>query len=222
MADITATNLTKGGSGTSSSENTASISPGANKLILVSVQTFLNAGVPPIPTISGCGMTWVQIDTRRSSSDDDWRITMFRGLSSSPSAGALTISFGGTNNQAQWSVDELDNTSLSGTNGSGAIAQVASNDQAGTATGITVTLGAFANTLNATYGAVVLSGVKAISPGSGFAEVIESQNNGTIETEFKTENDTSVDWSWGSDSFAVVAMAIEIVKKSGGGFFAIL
>lgn len=218
---ITATNLASGGAGTGNNATTASITPTANSLVIVSVQSFLSGGTPPVPTISGCSMTWVQIATRQSSSSSNWAITLFRGLSASPTTGALTIAFGGTNNQAQWSVDQFSKTSKAGTNGSGAIIQVASNDEAGTSTGIAVTLGALQNPNNAAYGAVVSSSILTITKGASFTELSNRRDNGQIESEWAL-NQTSVPWTWGSTSTSIVAMAIEIAGESGGGFFQFL
>ena len=223
MAAITAQNLTSGGGGTGNTATTASISPGANRLVIVTVQSYLNGGSPATPTVSGASMTWVQIATRQSSSASEWRITLFRGLSASPGSGALTIDFGGTNNQTQWSVDEFDNVSLGGTNGSAAVIQAASNDSSGTSTGITVTLGTFSGVNNATFGALVQAGVNAtVAVGSGFTLLINTQNNGRVVTEWKGSNDTGVDWTWSSATEKSIAMAIEIKAESAGGFFAFM
>ena len=62
---ITATNLTSAASNTAaSSYTTASISPGANKLDIVSVASGVSSGGTNVPTVTGAGGTWVQIATQ--------------------------------------------------------------------------------------------------------------------------------------------------------------
>jgi hypothetical protein len=62
-AAITATDLTRGGSSSSSSSyTTASITPSANRLVLAWV-TNDRWSSPDIPTLSGNGLTWVQVNT---------------------------------------------------------------------------------------------------------------------------------------------------------------
>src|SRR5260221_1561104 len=91
---VAITNLTSGTAGSVSSVNTASISPAGNKLILVSVGNMVNSGTVNIPTVSGDGLTFVQINTQRGQSNT-WCTTIFRAMVASPSSGALTIDFAG-------------------------------------------------------------------------------------------------------------------------------
>jgi hypothetical protein len=209
---VTATHLTTSGSDSSlSSYATASISPTANRLVLLAVTSNFTA-TPNQPTVSGAGLTWVVVATKLDS-DPSRRVTVFRALSASPSSGVLTIDFAGQGqSRCSWSVSEFANVDRTGTNGSNAIVQSASNTNQGTtASGITVTLGAFGNANNATYGAVRTGSPLAITPGSGFTELGEFDGSATtIETEWKNSNDTSVDWSWASSSPVVIAIAVEI------------
>lgn len=219
---VTATALTTSQGTSATSFNTASISPSSNKLVVLTVGNKF-AGVPNTPTATGNSLTWTQIATRRSSSDTSLRITMFRAMGASPSSGAITIDFAGqTQANCEWSATEFGNVKTSGTNGADAVVQEADNDASGTATGITVTLGAFANANNATHGVVITNTSLGITAGSGFTELGNSASNQTIESEWKNSSDTSVDWSWASSSNAVDAMAIEIALSQSGGFFAIL
>lgn len=213
---VVATHLTTDSSGTSaSSYATASISPTTNRLVLVAVRAN-NAGSITTPTLSGAGMTWVEVDHIEFASGQA-NVTLFRSLSASPGSGALTIDFGAaTIQQCHWSIVEFSGINTSGTNGSGAIVQNATNfNDGGTSTGITVTLAAFGNVNNATFGAVGYSNTAAITEGSGFTELAENNaNSRTIETEFRNDNDTSVDWSWASATPFVGAIAVEIADVS--------
>jgi hypothetical protein len=187
-----------------SSYTTASISPSANKLILIAVAS---SGTPS--SVTGNGLTWTSVTSKTQSS---WTINVYRALSTTtPTPGAVTFGFSGTMNQCAWSINEFSNVDIGGTNGANAVVQSASNSNSGSQTGLTVTLSAFSGASNATYGAIfsVLAG--AYTEGSGFSQLGEA-NTGEISigTEFKDSNDTSVDWTWGSRSSDNGAIAVEI------------
>src|SRR5687767_13823040 len=114
-----------------SSYATASITPTANRLILCFVQS--RASSAAVPTLTGCGLTWVQVSTGANSTTA-LRLTLFRAMGAAPSTGALTIDFGGqVQANCSWSVVEFDGVDTSGTNGSGAIVQASAiNEVTGT------------------------------------------------------------------------------------------
>jgi hypothetical protein len=122
---MTATHLTSGGDASNStSYTTGSITPSANKLILA-VVTSTQSAVPNAPAVSsltGNGLTWVQV-LDSGSADARWRVFVFRAMGASPSAGAVTISMGGTSTNCTWSIAEYDGVDTTGTDGSGAIGQ---------------------------------------------------------------------------------------------------
>ncbi len=226
MAVATPTNLTKSGSSTgASSYNTASVSPGANRLQLLTVasRTGITANSNQ-PTVTGCGLTWVAIATvvYDDTSSSRKRVTLFRALGASPSSGALTIDFGGqSQTHCQWNLDEsASGFDTSGTNGSGAIVQSVTNkDSAGTATTLTGTLAAFGSANNATYGACVNGGASSsLTQGSGFTKIADDFTSANLDvmTEFRSDNDTTVDFSCASgDELGIIAIEI---KASGTAF----
>ena len=215
FAALSPTNLTAGGSNTAAtSYTTASITPSANALVLASVYNNADPLVPNTPTLTGNGLTWVEVVTRLDGVTNT-RITLFRAMGSAPSAGAVTIDMAGQSqaNGSTWIVTEFSGADTSGTNGSAAVIQGAG---AGCVFGstLTVTLGAFSSAANATYGAIVITGIKDIVPGSGFTQIRELQDTqppGTIsvQDEWKSTNDTSVDWTW-SGSHCNYAVAAEL------------
>lgn len=191
------------------SYNTASISPVANRLTLVTVGSQF-AGTSNVPTVTGASGTWVNIISAADATNNR-RMSIFRDLSASPGSGALTIDFAGQSQaNCEWSVEQLDGIDLSGTHGSGAIVQSASNTltNGGATTGITVSLSALGSANNATYGGVRANGASAIVAGTGFTEL---STNATVrmETEWKI-NDNSVLWTWASQLVISIAVAIEI------------
>lgn len=209
---VLATHLTTSSSGTdATSYTTASISPTADRLVLVAVYGGNDTAGSPEPTVTGAGMTWVTVLTNPAVTDSGQRITVFRGLSASPGSGALTIDFGVTEiDRCSWSITEFENVDLTGTNGSGAVVQSVANDADAT-TSLTVTLAAFGSTDNATYGAISLANNTAITQGTGFTELGEADGPeaGSIESQWRNDNDTSVDWSFASSNH-IVGIAVEI------------
>ena len=203
---ITATNLAFGANtvGTSSCL-TASISPGVNKLDIVSVTGSTFA---PVPTVTGAGGTWTLIASQFDGGGN--RGThMFRDLTATPGSGPLTLDFGGVSQSfISWSVNEFSGIDISGTHGSGAIVQHAGvGTNSITSTGVTVTLSAFGSTRNVAHGYVRNNSPGAITPGSGFTELSDDLNDEVAEWKV---NDTTVDWSWASQTTVTVAIAIEI------------
>lgn len=204
MAVITASHLTAGNNEVdASSYTTASITPLANQLVLVAIRTALNTNATP--TLSGASMTWVQIANILSGSGTR-RFTVFRGLSTSPTTDVLTIDFAGvTESACSWTVDQFANIDTSGSNGSAAIKQINTNsgsDGGSTAsTGVSVTLGAFDNIINGTYGAANASTVQNINAGTGFTRLVNQSGTGShLASEWRNDNSTTVNVTWASDT----------------------
>lgn len=197
FANLTTGADTDGGA----SSTTASITPGSNKLILLTVdqRTGITAD-PNQPTATGNGLTWVVVNSivYDTTSSSRKRVTVLRALGASPSSGAVTIDFGGQNNtDVHWTIEEVSDTDTSGTNGSGAIVQSVTNkDETGTASSLTVTLAAFSNTANATFGGFGLSTETGYAVGSGFTlggTANSIAGSARVISEWKASNDTGVD-----------------------------
>lgn len=215
----TPTTLTNGQDidGTSAAA-TASVSPTGNRLELLTVTSRTGISTEPNePTITGNGLTWVKVDGVYwdTTSGSRKKTTVFRAMGASPSAGTIAIDFGG---QAQtdviWSLVEFDGVDTSGTNGSGAIVQTATNsDGSATVSTITATLAAFSSVNNATFGAFGYSSASNnMTVGSGFTESSDDWTTGNQTenfTEYKLSNDTTVDASGGANG-EIGAIAIEI------------
>lgn len=219
MNDITPTNLeTSGDNVDRTSYQTLSISPASNALILAWVHSIVAS--PNIPTASGNGLTWVQVGTVVDSGTNR-RITLFRAMGASPTSGVVTFDFAGqTQTGCVWSVVQYDNVNTAGTNGSAAIVQVATANPAGSVSSITITLGAFSSTANATAGGFgyPLNNGNGTN-GSGFtqtAEYFQGSPNEAIYTEFRSDNSTTVDMSIGASSVPMCGIAVEIAPKPKG------
>lgn len=217
FASTVVTNLTSGFSDTdATSYNTASVSPSSNYLNLVSV-TNVKSSTPDTPTLSGNGITYEQIDTHVIDSVGTMRrSTLFRSLGSSPSSGAITIDFGGnTQTACSWVVDTVSGVDTSGTNGSGAIVQSAktTQDNTGNTTSLTATLSSFSSANNLTYGVYGGASTTGLTAGSGFT-ILASASSTTptsdVATEWKSTNDTTVDFSFdANDAIGVIALEIK-------------
>ena len=181
-----------------SSFTTASITPTANRLVIAVIYNRSGITDPAeTPTLSGNGLTWVQITTTTAGNTRD-RVTMFRAMGASPSSGAVTIDFAGnTQNACHHSIFEFAGIDTSGTNGSGAVVQSATNS--GTATSLTVTLAAFGSTDNGATSGFEHRANEATTPETNWTEihdVTEINPNSNLETQWRADNDTTASASW--------------------------
>jgi hypothetical protein len=218
---ITATALTSGSSISSgSSFDTASVAPTANRLVVVAV-TLQAASAAPPTGISGAGLTFVSwVENNNGATNQS--TSLWRAMSASPSSGALTITHSGATNPI-WSVFELDGVVTTGTNGADAInANTATAvDITGSATTLTVTLGAFGHANNGTVGAFAwlqTAGSPATATaGTGFTEIhdlglTDTGTSWALETEWRADNDTSVNNTW-SAAGGIFGVAAEVVAS---------
>jgi type II secretory pathway pseudopilin PulG len=209
---------------------TASISPTAARLILITVVARVtDAGVnltATPPTVTGNGITYELV--RSSGENSKQELYVFRGMSNSPSSGSVTIdfpseSFSGspqTIRAVAWSIVEFGNVDTNGSNGSDAIVQSAMA-QINAGTSLTVSLAAFNDLTNMTFGAFSHNADEQTNPDTtpaGYEELHDVSAGSTpavtLETEWYARNDTSVSASWATSSNAR-GVAVEI--DSGGG-----
>ncbi|MGZ6865283.1 MAG: beta strand repeat-containing protein [Blastococcus sp.] len=216
---VTPTHLTTGGTTTdATSFTTASITPSANALVLLAVINTLGSGTAPTPTVSGNGLTWVQVQSSGTSSR---QLNVWRGMGASPTAGAITISTGATSTSScLWSVIQYDGVDTSGTNGSGAIAQsFTATPAAATSTSQPFTTTPTAG--NAVFGAVGLAVNNVATAGSGWtlggATGVSSTAVGLLSEYDATDPlPTAVSASWtGSGNSFVIGVEVKAAPSSG-------
>lgn len=199
----------------------ASISPTGNALILITIVAATNAGVDvTAPTVTGNGITYEQINISQwdTSSGSRRATILMRGMATSPSSGAVTVDWGAqTSLRGAMVIDEITGATT-GNNGADAIVQSAVNDNEGSpATSLTITLASFGSVNNATYGAFGENTTYTAVAGSGFALVGGGLGtNETAATEFRNDNDTSVDMSYTEDVTTIGGVAIEIQQAVAG------
>lgn len=207
---ITVTHLlTNGSNADADSYITGTINPPANQLILLWVAGHDNAGtVHPAGDVTGCGLLWQGVSTVERGVRT---LRLYRAIHASPSSGALTIPFASTQLGCWWSVIALDGIETGGSNGDTAIVQSVTGSFAA-ATEASITLAAFGNSNNATVGGFFHAANEGTTPGNGFTEMGDFPNsapNGALATEFRADNDTTVDASWSTSSVSV-GIATEI------------
>lgn len=195
-------NLTNGaGSDTdgNSTATTGSITLPANTLVYILI-TSRNASVDPShPTITG----WSEAGSvNYDNSGSQKRLTALSRVVTTDTTGTLSIAFGGQNQtDIAWTAIAFPGIDISGTNGSGALAQtpVTATDTSGAGTSLSATLSAFSNTANATFAAIAVGNVGVtVTPGSGFTKTTGAQasaNGVYVVGEFRSDNDTSVDFT---------------------------
>ena len=212
---LAVTQLTSGTSTTNSTTVvTSSVTPTADALVLLAVFGRVN-NTPP-SGVTGNGLTWVMIDSSSTSALSLRNISLWRALGSSPSAGAITVTWVGTQTEKAWSVFEITGVDTSGTNGSGAIVQSVKNGDPANSNSPTLTLSAFGSANNMAVGFFHHFANEVTTPGSGFTEIHDlqlSESAAGNQTEYKL-NDTTVDASWATVS-DWLGIAVEVKEGSG-------
>ncbi len=202
-----------------------SITPGANKLITVDLQIARADSTNAVaPTVTGCGLTFVDITPGAAAQYDEAgtyraRIYSFRAMGSSPSTGQLTVTPGsGTYHYLGYDVTEWSGVDTSGTDGSGAVVQVVGALAVG-GTNPSITLAALGDAGNATGGFMCNSTApSSITAGSGYTalvNVVESfaslGPNRYFCSEWRADGQTTVTWNnstaadWGGIAYEIKA-----------------
>lgn len=220
------TNLTSGVNNAGvSSVATASVTLTASRLHLLFVVSLqFNGSAGQVPTCTG----WTQIAsfaafTAGGTHIPDLTLTVLRRMPGSDETGAHTIDFSSvTQTEIAWSIDQSDaNADTTGTNGSGAIVQSATAGGASVAT-ISATLAAFGSADNGTWGGAGSfgGGMTAWTVGSGFTAL--ANYAGVFSTdlsnlsEYRTDNDTTVDASTAVSVNGIGMIALEIKAAAVG------
>lgn len=196
------------------SYDTASITPTGNSLVLAAIYSRKAAGGEPIdPILTGNGLTWVNMIEVVVAGVH--KLSLFRAMGASPSAGAVTIDFSAEDQTfAAWTISEFSGVDTTGSNGANAVGTPVTNLDEAANTGLTITLAAFSSATNGVFGAVRAG--NAVTAGTGFTELAETTNTNVLqfESQWRADADTSVDWSWASSAAATFGVAVEIKEPS--------
>jgi hypothetical protein len=186
---------------------TASITLAASQPAYVAVSSH-NATAAGQPTVTGCGLTWSAEKTITISAGAR-RMTIFSGAGT-PSAGALTIDFAGTNQTAiNWIVVQLADAATSGYT-------VQAPNGTTTASGTSLagpTLSAFEHANNVHLAFFMTSLNAGITPDANFTELADTSQTG---------NNVSLECQWArnvltcTSTFSTAAAAcISLEVKAG-------
>ncbi len=200
-----AVHVDAGASASATGFTTASITPVASSLYLLTISLSRGSSTQPTTPSSVPGFTledtgaangFVDYDTAGSTRAS---VFLFRAIGSSLSAGTITIAFGYTAGY-EYTLDRIPNVVTSGSNGADAIVQHVENSSAldgGNSALPRATLAAFASSLNSTFAS---GGEQAVfsSAGTGFTALHNANvtaNGATLGVfaEHRDDNDTSPD-----------------------------
>lgn len=213
---IVATGLTSNkDTALTATKTTASVTLTANQLALLAVHIYHASPLPTVTSVTSTGATWERITSVNAGVGGSLnRLELWRTMTAADQTGAITINLSDTT-KAGWSVTKFSGVATTGTNGSGAIVQSATNTSV-SGDSVTVTLAAFASASNGTYGANGHTSLSAITPGSGFTEIHEVNGTtfGALETQWRADNDTTVDQT-GSGSGYNAGIAVELAAFTG-------
>jgi len=211
---------------------TASITPTANRLVKLSINISWASQQTTAPaltiTYGGTGLTFELIaSVMHWPVGSDWWNTqyLYRALGASPTAGAITIDPGVVSMDAiAWAVSETSDVDTSGTNGSGAVVQSATNFNGPSVSALAATLAAFGSANNATFACFGCGDtdatVRTFAPSAPDSEIHDTgAQYSSIGTQFYSGNnttpDTTVSASLTGDS-GIAGIAIEIKAASSG------
>jgi hypothetical protein len=221
---VAGTPLTQG-TGSSDPQNTASISPTGNSLILVGIGVYsfdtplANAANITLTSVTGNGITYETVGGTNPAVDDGfgcYKLFLYRGLAASPSSGAVSINpsitGGGGLSQLDWLVAEFSGVDTGGSNGADAVVQVAANTTNENPT-LTITLSAFADAGNGAFGFAVTYNNGTITHETNWTELDDDSTQ--VHSQWRADNDTTCTFvsSNGSDDLAGIAVEI---KAAGG------
>ena len=212
---VTATALTAGGSTIGASTyDTASLTPSANKLVLIAIAR--GSGTQAISSVASDGLTWVEVANFTFSAG--YEVAVYRAMGASPGTDTITITFAAGVNGVAWVVAEFGGVNTGGTNGSEAVVQSVTNS--GTSQTPNATLSAFSSVDNATWavGATYVGTTQVYTAGTGFTLVNAlGAGGGQIDCrdEFRNDNDTTATFATGTNAgWGVVAIELKAVVSA--------
>lgn len=186
--------------------STASIIPAANQPLLVFVMLSVGTGNAPNPTVSGCNLTWTQVENPGAGTRN---IALWLGIGPSPIAGSLTIAGNGvaTLTSCLWTVVQCAGVDTSINNG---VAQSVSNRGA-SSTSVNVPFTNPVNSNNSALGFIELNSVAIPTAGTGWTTLgnnAVSTPNSTQEAQYSTppQQDFTASFSTSSPNVAACEM----------------
>lgn len=206
FAQIVCSSLTTGQSATdASSYATASITPTANSIVLLSVWSDISSGPPVQPTATGNSLTWTAINSDTNATDVNRRLTILRAMGSSPSTGAITIDFASeTQRVIMWNVSQCSDVINNNDGGASVIIHSGLETSNAFGTSDTIVLPTFIRSGNVAFGAYVHGTNEATTPDTGFTELSDQNiNDGGLISGMQVQyaiGRPTMSWSWATSS----------------------
>lgn len=202
-------------SANTSSYTLTSVSWEANRIILVAIGAAVTTGPITTPTLTVTGLTFTLISSIANAATNR-KLFLFRALTASASSGAIAADFSGqTQSNCEWSIVEVTDSAITGTNGADAIVQskATMNDTAASSYSISFD-GAYGGSENRAFGAFASNSAEAVfQAGTNFTVAGQTQGSGSnagLATEYGRDSDTAVDMSFISGTSAWRAVIVEI------------
>jgi hypothetical protein len=203
--------LTSGSGTASTTAVTASVSPTANAVVYAVFQSSL-ASEPDSPSsVTGNGLTYVQEEAVSWHNEGDRRMTVFRALGASPSAGALTATWAESQTSFVWQVIQCTGVDTGGTSGSSATVQSVTTTATAAVT-ITNTLAALGAATSVNLSFVGLQINSSVTPDGDFVELADTAigtGAQTLESEWAT-NQTEVTATFASANAGAISLEVKI------------
>ncbi len=190
---------------------TSSVTPGANRVVYAAFLSALASGPAAPSGVTGNGLTWVQEETTTFHTTAGRRLTVFRALGASPSAGAITATWGASQTAKLWSVVECANASTGGTNGSTATVQsvpITSTTTPGTTYTNTLSALTASTSVHLAFGGISIN--NAHTPDADFAELSDNQTAtgvSGLEAQWAT-NQTAVTPTFSSANYGGISIEV--------------
>lgn len=227
MSDIVALTLNKVAQGGDATFfDTGSFTPSPNKTVLLFCQGV--GSVPPpavvIPTVVGNGLPWSLVGSQLYdfADVDRGRLSVFRGVSGSPTLGTTRVTYNRTHFRHNITVIEFSNTDI-GNLGANAIVGVPGQSKIATGAGLNPSIAQAAgeNSANSLIGVLASENPDpAVNPGIGF--IILESNPGPEEggghfIEMSQVVLTTVDFLISTDTPDMAIMGIELRNATPAG-----
>ncbi len=189
---------------------TGTYTPTANTLNIIGILSSHGTTAETPTSVVGCGLTWVLVDELDLGAGTLRRLSVWRAMGSSPSNGALTITFSGTMTSCLWNWVECAAVDTGGFNGSGAVVQTDS-ENAGAGTTINATLATLEHATNIHLAFVATNAAADITPDAQFAELgddTETTPSSALESEWAV-NQTACDATFSSAQSVIIGIEIK-------------
>ena len=203
---------------------TASITPTANRLVIVCYQSRRADSVEPdLPTVTGNGLTYTHIDNLSwdTSGATRKRTFLFAANSGgSPSAGGITFDHAtGPATHGAWSIFEADGTDVA----NGVVqcfVQIVKVPADTTGTSLSLTLASASHANNRPFCMTVRANAPDAAPGTSWTELGDSAavDGARLHTQWRSDAfDTAVATTWDGSSQEYGGIAWELKDAAAGG-----